>query len=131
MRNNEFGSAQGPTQIISVRCAIVKTSIRTNRNKRFKKTEQELEKMCIEKGVKYVHPELNEVDHRTQSRRRNVKDLCGPKEAVKRRTKHAAVMRTQENQKKDAERRRTPENPKKMRHGRVLLLKINRKPRSE
>ena len=81
--------------------------------------------MCVAKGVEYVPPELNEVTHRTRSRRRKLKDLCDPEEADCRkqkrtkttsqgsREKHAARMRTPENKEKTALRMRTPENKEK------------------
>ena len=52
----------------------------TNRTICFKKIKQELEEMCLAKCVKYVPPELNEVNRRTQYRRRKLKDLCDPSE---------------------------------------------------
>merc|ERR1711966_218003 len=107
--------------IATTAVAIAETKILAKRTKRFKKTEQELEEMCVAKGVEYVPPELNEVTHRTRSRRRKLKDLCDPEEADCRkqkrtkttsqgsREKHAARMRTPENKEKTALRMRTPE----------------------
>ena len=111
--------------IATTAVAIAETKILSKRTKRFKKTEQELEEMCVAKGVEYVPPELNEANHRTQARRRKLRDLCDPEEADSRkqkrtkttsqesREKHAARMSTSENKKKTALRMSTPENKKK------------------
>ena len=57
-------------------------------------------------------PELNEVNHGTQSRRRKLKDLCNPEEAV--RGKQKRIKNTsQESREKHAARMRTPENKEK------------------
>ena len=65
--------------------------------------------MCVTKGVEHVPPELNEVNHRTQSRRRKLKDLCDPEEASRRKQKRIKTT-PQESQEKHAARMRIPKN---------------------
>ena len=68
--------------------------------------------MCFAKNIKYVPPELNEDDHHTRTRRRKLKDLCDPEEATRKQQKQIQMV-SQDSQKKDDARKRTPDNGKK------------------
>ena len=120
--NNSSGNKNTTISLASVTAvAIVKTSIWTNRNRGFKRPTKSLRKCVLQKVLStYVPPELNEFNHQTESRRRKLKDLCDPKEAVERRKRD----------KKNAERKRTPENKQKPRR-KCKSWKTKRKLQSE
>ena len=122
---NIGGGNKNIVKSLATATAVSITGILAKRTKRFKKTEQELEEMCVAKGVEYVPPELNEVTHRTRSRRRKLKDLCDPEEADCRNQKRTKTT-SQGSREKHAARMRTPEKKEKTAL-RMVLQKTKKK----